>query len=1003
GTLNSFDWWKHETLEYYIYNHVYSGDGINYWNIDSDTDDAHSYYYVESTVSPPVDLSWNVYEGTGTVSVTEYSLSSEIQLQGNHQAISDGDNTPTFKDYTHFGTFNVSSGSMVRTFKIHNTGAGSLSLTGSSPYINIGGTNPGDFSVTSAPSNSIATNDSTSFQITFDPAGEGDQTATISIANDDSDENPYDFTIMGRGAIDEDLLVAGITNPSAANGNYIYQGLIFDFEYWKHETLDYYIFNDDYDGIRYWEFDVDTDDSDTDFLFYFESEAATPKGLSGWVKNTVGSIAGDPIITTGGVTAPEINIQGNMISIIDGDATPSIYDHSYFGSLNVSSGTRTRTFTIHNYGSAALTLTGTSPYVSISGTNSADFSITTPPAAVSIATGDSTTFTVAFDPSASGTRNAALSIANNDDDENPYHFNIQGEGITPRNLLVSGIITPADADGTYVHQGILYEYQYWKHATLDYYIYNDDFEGTRYWDLDTDTDDAASLFYSQNNSEAPSPVSVTSWHVETGNEGTPVMSSAEPEINVLGDGTGIADGGSYDYGTKNTGSNTDIIFTIENTGNSDLTLSGSPIISITGDNADQFSVQGSQPTSPVSVSGSTTFTIRFSPTSAGAKTAAIAITNNDGDENPYHLTLNGTGSVSITFTHGANAALDFQQVNASISDNDWLCGQFSLAGNATGATLNSVTVTLGGTYDTGDLQSTPFQLYANSSNTFAGASPVGSSVSDPGSGLDVIFSSLSDAIPSGMRYYWVTADISASATADDNMNATIDASGDLSISGGALNGSSVYGKLNAGDDASLPVILSSFSAESVAGDVLIQWLTESEVNNLGFILERAVQESPLQWDEIASYQTHSELQGQGNTSSQTEYQFNDENVQPGVTYSYRLSDVSTKGDVNILDVISVTLDNLPEETAFLPAFPNPFNPQTKISYQLAESGRVEIAVYDLLGRKVSMLLNEEQRAGSYNIYWHGKDDAGRQTATGTYILQLIAGDVVKSQKVLLMR
>ncbi|NQT25297.1 T9SS type A sorting domain-containing protein [candidate division KSB1 bacterium] len=204
-------------------------------------------------------------------------------------------------------------------------------------------------------------------------------------------------------------------------------------------------------------------------------------------------------------------------------------------------------------------------------------------------------------------------------------------------------------------------------------------------------------------------------------------------------------------------------------------------------------------------------------------------------------------------------------------------------------------------------------------------------------------------------------------------------------------------------DASLPVELSSFSAEPVADGVQIKWTTESEVNNLGFVLERANGHSSLQWDEIASYQTHPDLQGQGNTSSKTEYQFTDETVQPGETYSYRLSDVNIKGDMNILDVISITLDDLPEETALEPPFPNPFNPQTKISYQLSGSGRVQIAVYDLLGRKVSTLLNGEQSAGSYNIYWHGKDDTGRQASTGTYILRLIAGDVVKSQKVLLMR
>jgi len=112
-----------------------------------------------------------------------------------------------------------------------------------------------------------------------------------------------------------------------------------------------------------------------------------------------------------------------------------------------------------------------------------------------------------------------------------------------------------------------------------------------------------------------------------------------PEINVKQGTNNISDGGSVSF-ASNIGSYEDKIFSIENLGGADLVLSGSPIIVITGQNADQFSVQ-LQPTSPVSPSGSTSFTIRFQPTSMGNKTASIAISNNDSNENPYDITLNG--------------------------------------------------------------------------------------------------------------------------------------------------------------------------------------------------------------------------------------------------------------------------------------------------------------------------------------------------------------------------
>jgi len=112
----------------------------------------------------------------------------------------------------------------------------------------------------------------------------------------------------------------------------------------------------------------------------------------------------------------------------------------------------------------------------------------------------------------------------------------------------------------------------------------------------------------------------------------------DPEINIRQDSIDIPDGGSFDFGSHSTGTDTDRTFTIQNNGGADLTLA-TPI-TISGANADQFSVQ-QQPTSPVAPGGSTTFIIRFSPTSDGAKTASISVANNDSDENPYDITFTG--------------------------------------------------------------------------------------------------------------------------------------------------------------------------------------------------------------------------------------------------------------------------------------------------------------------------------------------------------------------------
>ena len=133
---------------------------------------------------------------------------------------------------------------------------------------------------------------------------------------------------------------------------------------------------------------------------------------------------------------PEINVQGNGMDITDGDTSPSPDDHTDFGAQDVISGVLTRTFTIQNTGNSELILSG-SPAVTIFGAGAADFSVVVQPSPANIAAGESTTFVVEFNPVAAGVRTASISIDNNDGDEAPYNFDIQGTGLASV-LIVDG-------------------------------------------------------------------------------------------------------------------------------------------------------------------------------------------------------------------------------------------------------------------------------------------------------------------------------------------------------------------------------------------------------------------------------------------------------------------------------------------------------------------------------------------------------------------------------------
>jgi hypothetical protein len=131
-----------------------------------------------------------------------------MDVRGNGVSISDGDSSPSSADHTNFGGIDTDTGAIVRTFTIINNGTANLILS-DTPMVAIGGTNAGDFSVTTQPSSPIIPGANTAFQVTFDPSSTGTRAATISVANNDTAKNPYNFSIQGTGT--KLLTVSGVT------------------------------------------------------------------------------------------------------------------------------------------------------------------------------------------------------------------------------------------------------------------------------------------------------------------------------------------------------------------------------------------------------------------------------------------------------------------------------------------------------------------------------------------------------------------------------------------------------------------------------------------------------------------------------------------------------------------------------------------------------------------------------------------------------------------------
>ncbi len=365
------------------------------------------------------------------------------------------------------------------------------------------------------------------------------------------------------------------------------------------------------------------------------------------------------------LNASEINIKQGTTSI----ATAGTYA---FGSQGLVSSDPV-TFTIENLGAGTLNLSGT-PIVAISGTNAAEFSINQSATTANVASGASTTFTVTFTPTTGGSKTAKLSIVNNDSDENPYEINLTGTGnATPPEINIRQNTTDIATGGSYDFGSLIVG---GATPSVTFTIQN---LGTGSLSLTGSPNkvvlsgtNAAEFSVNQSSTAATVAVGasttfVVSFSPTTQGNKTAQLSIANtdsnenpyiinllgasvvnpPEINIKQGTTDIATAGTFTFGNQIVGSSSaTTTFTIENTGTGVLNISGTPKVAISGTNLAEFTIVQTNTSATVAVGATTTFTVTFSPTTAGSKTAQLSIANSDANENPYIINLTGTGVIN---------------------------------------------------------------------------------------------------------------------------------------------------------------------------------------------------------------------------------------------------------------------------------------------------------------------------------------------------------------------
>ncbi len=192
-------------------------------------------------------------------------------------------------------------------------------------------------------------------------------------------------------------------------------------------------------------------------------------------------------------------------------------------------------------------------------------------------------------------------------------------------------------------------------------------------------------------------------------------------------------------------------------------------------------------------------------------------------------------------------------------------------------------------------------------------------------------------------------------------------------------------------DAVAVVELSSFTALEDRGRVRVNWVTASERDNAGFNIYRSITRDGVY------HRLNDEL-----LVGLSPYMFVDEDVQIGRTYYYKLEAVDIVGEGTLFGPVAATLRG-PMSYSLSPNYPNPFNPETTINYEVPKTGRLTLKIYNVLGQEVKTLVDENLEPGYYRALWDGKDSTGRQMASGVYFYRIKSEGFAKSLKMMLLK
>jgi flagellar hook assembly protein FlgD len=205
------------------------------------------------------------------------------------------------------------------------------------------------------------------------------------------------------------------------------------------------------------------------------------------------------------------------------------------------------------------------------------------------------------------------------------------------------------------------------------------------------------------------------------------------------------------------------------------------------------------------------------------------------------------------------------------------------------------------------------------------------------------------------------------------------------------------------DEEPVAVILSSFNAIEAVNGITLEWKVENEMNHAGYNLYRSENEESgytkinetiiLGWDGFSAFDGS--------------YEYTD--AVHGAYY-YKLEAIEMDGDTELFGPYSVMSSTgvedkleMPESFELKQNYPNPFNPSTTISFSLAEYSNVNVTVFDMTGRIVTILVDAAMDAGTHSVTWNAVDSFGASLPTGAYFYTMTTDDFTNTKSMTVIK